>query len=53
MNPVTDPKEYDSWGECGMAGYKSSIELLNNMKPENINSMRIYIGFTCKEINSL
>ena len=52
MNPVTDPKEYDSWGECGMAGYVSSAELLKNINFEYINNKRIYITFTCKEINN-
>ena len=52
MNPVTDPKEYDSWGECGMAGYVSSINLLKSMNSEYINTKRIYIAFTCKEINN-
>ena len=52
MDSVTDPKEYDSWGECGMAGYVSSINLLKSMDSEYINTKRIYIAFSCKEIHN-
>ena len=52
MNPVADSKEYDSWGKCGMAGYVSSINLLKSMDSEYINTKRIYIAFTCKEIHN-
>ena len=53
MNPVAGSKEYDSWEECGMTGYVSSINLLKSMGSEYINTKKIYIAFTCKEITSL
>ena len=35
--PLQYPKVYDSFQQCTVAGHKTSITVLNNLKPDMIN----------------
>jgi len=48
-NPVKDPLLYDSHKECAISGYNKSIEVLNALEKEDVNSSRLYFAFNCTE----
>tara|TARA_R110000824_G_scaffold153195_5_gene324776 strand:+ start:1414 stop:1668 length:255 start_codon:yes stop_codon:yes gene_type:complete len=48
--PFQNKNVFEEWSSCMYQGYHSSLELLNVMGDEYINSNKIYIKFSCKEI---
>ena len=52
LPPLTDPEIYNSWLECGNAGLTTSLNVVNSLEPKDIEKNRIYIQFTCREVEA-
>jgi hypothetical protein len=50
--PLQDPKVYDSFQQCTVAGHKTSITVLNNLDPDMINKEQLFFAFSCQSTES-
>jgi len=44
---------YNSWYECGRAGYVSAVSILDTMGYNAVNDTKSQIRFACKEVGAL
>jgi hypothetical protein len=52
--PLLSPKyEFNTYRECTLYGYDYSHKLLEEMDPNNLNKIRIYTQFSCKESETI
>ena len=40
---------YDSYRECGLAGYTHAYDIMKSLPPEQVNQTHTYIKFYCFE----
>lgn len=52
LAPIQDPTFYDTWRNCGIAGYEQGLNVFESLELETIEDSRIYIKFMCKEVES-
>ena len=52
LPPISDPEIYSSWLKCGRAGFEQGLNVINSLEPGDIEESRIYIKFTCQEVES-
>ena len=52
LPPISDPEIYSSWLKCGKAGFEQGLNVINSLESEDIEESRIYIKFTCQEVES-
>ena len=51
MPPIkADNILYDSWYDCGKAGYKSAYEILDKLTKVDVNKAKTMIQFRCVEV---
>jgi hypothetical protein len=51
MPPIkADNILYDSWYDCGKAGYKSAYEILDKLTKVDVNKAKTMIQFRCLEV---
>ena len=51
MPPIkADNILYDSWYDCGKAGYKSAYEILDKLTKVEVNKAKTMIQFRCIEV---
>jgi len=51
MPPIkADNILYDSWYDCGKAGYKSAYEILDKLTKVEVNKAKTMIQFRCVEV---
>ena len=51
MPPIkVDNILYDSWYDCGKAGYKSAYEILDKLTKVEVNKAKTMIQFRCVEV---
>ena len=51
--PFQHPQEYNSWLECAYAGYLNAVEINNKLGSNFVNTNKVIINFSCKEINNI
>ena len=51
--PFQHPQEYNSWLECANAGYLNAVEINNKLGSNFVNTNKVIINFSCKEINNI
>ena len=49
MAPYTMPTQYNSMYSCMEAGYKESLNKIQEIGPQDVNEIEIYLRFICKE----
>ena len=52
LPPIQDPTFYDTWLNCGIAGYEQGLNIFESLESGTIEDSRIYIKFTCEEVES-
>jgi len=52
LEPLNNTLFYDSWKNCGMAGYEQAMNVMKILDPYKVNKERIYVQFTCKEVET-
>jgi len=52
LPPNSDPEIYNSWLECGKVGFNQGLNVMNSLESNDIEENRIYIKFTCLEVES-
>ena len=45
-----DSTLYDTWQNCGIAGYEQGMSIMKELESEEVNSSKIYVRFTCEEV---
>ena len=50
QTPVENTLTFNSWMECANAGYSNAIKINNKLGSNFVNTNRVLINFSCKEI---
>jgi len=46
--PVQDPKIYNTFQECTLAGHQTSIKALSNLNSDMVNKEQLFFVFNCQ-----
>ena len=49
LEPMQRMNRYDTWADCMRAGYKDSLEIMQQLGDAQLNSYQTYIKFVCSE----
>ena len=49
LEPMQRINKYDTWADCMRAGYKDSLEIMQQLGDAQLNSYQTYIKFVCSE----
>ena len=52
LTPLNDPYSYNSWKDCGLAGYEQTMNIMKELDSSLVNKDKIYIRFSCEEVES-
>jgi len=52
LHPIQDPTLYDTWQNCGIAGYEQGLDVFKSLESKTIEDSRIYVKFKCEEVKS-
>ena len=47
LEPMQRINKYDTWADCMRAGYKDSLEIMQQLGDVTINSTQTYVKFVC------
>ena len=47
--PIESSIIYDSWYECGVAGYNHAAKILETLPREQVNGTKTFVKFQCFE----
>ena len=47
LEPMQHMDRYDTWADCMRAGYKDSLEIMQQLGDATINSTQTYVKFVC------
>ena len=47
LEPMQRMDRYDTWADCMRAGYKDSLEIMQQLGDVTLNSTQTYVKFVC------
>lgn len=53
MESTKFPKPIETHYECLTKGYELGLEISKSLKPKDVNQKRIFVTFSCTEIEKL
>ena len=49
LTPLNDPYSYNSWKDCGLAGYEQSMNIMKELDSSQVNKTKYIFGFLAKK----